>query len=249
MALSHFTLLELFSGTGSVEKVAKQLGYAEVISLDNDPSRRPTISTDIMSWDYKAYPSGYFNVIWASPPCTYYSSLQYNVRHHKDRKGIHYDLEALRQGSDQIISRVLEIIDYFKPQYWIMENPWSGALKSRAVVNGLPYIDADYCQYGYPYRKRTRFWTNRLIQLKLCNHDCAYSSGRRHTIILSHHKKAEYGSNVDVHKDYGFKNGKDMRYSIPAPLLSELLPHPRIKVNIKLRSSGMLSIFTKQNSH
>ena len=33
-------------------------------------------------------------------------------------------------------------------------------MKSRGVVQGLPYVDLDYCQYGAPYRKRTRLWTN-----------------------------------------------------------------------------------------
>ena len=45
-------LLELFSGTSSVGKVAKSLGY-NVISLD------------LKNAD--------FNFIWASPPCTEYS--------------------------------------------------------------------------------------------------------------------------------------------------------------------------------
>ena len=63
-------LLELFSGTGSVGDVAKELGY-EVISLDRD--MEATIQCDIMDWDSTMYPTGYFDVIWVSPPCTEYS--------------------------------------------------------------------------------------------------------------------------------------------------------------------------------
>ena len=58
-------VLELFSGTGSVGKVCKQLGW-DVISLDID--NRANIVCDILDWDYKIYPKDYFGMIWASPP-------------------------------------------------------------------------------------------------------------------------------------------------------------------------------------
>ena len=46
-----------------------------------------------------------------------------------------------------------------------MENPHSGLLKSRDVVQGVPMRVLDYCQYAnsdFPgrYRKRTSIWTN-----------------------------------------------------------------------------------------
>ena len=60
---------DIFSGTGSVGKVAKTLpeGF-EVISVDNNKKANPTICTDILEWDYKQFEPGYFEVIWASPP-------------------------------------------------------------------------------------------------------------------------------------------------------------------------------------
>ena len=57
-------VLDLFSGTHSVGKVASALGY-EVVSLDLSDA---TICCDIMEWDYKAaFSEGYFDIIWASP--------------------------------------------------------------------------------------------------------------------------------------------------------------------------------------
>ena len=64
--------LDLFSGTGSVGDRLKELGY-NVISLDIDPKTNPTFPVDIMDWEYKEYPPGYFKVIAASVPCTEYS--------------------------------------------------------------------------------------------------------------------------------------------------------------------------------
>ena len=58
-------LLELFSGTGSVGKVAKELGY-DVVSLD---LKDANINTDILNWDYKQFNRNHFQIIWASPPC------------------------------------------------------------------------------------------------------------------------------------------------------------------------------------
>ena len=47
-------LLELFSGTGSVGRVARDLGFS-VISLD---LKDANMNTDILSWDYKQFDVG-----------------------------------------------------------------------------------------------------------------------------------------------------------------------------------------------
>ena len=56
-------VLELFSGTHSVGKVASALGY-EVVSLDLSDA---TICCNILEWDYKAaFSVGHFDIIWAA---------------------------------------------------------------------------------------------------------------------------------------------------------------------------------------
>ena len=65
-------LLELFSGTKSVGKVAEQLGY-EVTSLD---LKNADINCNILDWDYTIYEPGNFDVIWASPPCNTFSKMR-----------------------------------------------------------------------------------------------------------------------------------------------------------------------------
>ena len=62
-------LLELFSGTGSIGKVAVNYNFEAIL----DKQMEATIKTDILNWDYTTYPTKYFDVIWASPPCVEYS--------------------------------------------------------------------------------------------------------------------------------------------------------------------------------
>ena len=76
-------MLELFSGTGSVGKVATEMGY-DVISLDKEMEAH--IQIHIMDWDHTDLPPWMFDVIWASLPCT---------------------------ESDQTLKKTLEIIEYF----------------------------------------------------------------------------------------------------------------------------------------
>ena len=74
--------LELFSGTHSFGKVSKKHGF-NVVSLDRDlggscPLGSGYISPhhikeDIMTWNYKIYPKGYFKLITASPVCLWWS--------------------------------------------------------------------------------------------------------------------------------------------------------------------------------
>ncbi len=48
------------------------------------------------------------------------------------------------------------------------ENPRIGLLKSREYMQGIPYTDADYCQYSdWGYKKPTRFWGSLGIEKKI----------------------------------------------------------------------------------
>ena len=132
------------SGTGSVGEPFRRNGW-EVIDADWDDRYGAEVVTDITKWDYKAaYPRNYFDAIFCSPDCTQYSI----ARTAKTPR----DLE----GADRLVPKCREIIDYFEPCIWFIENPDSGLLKDRGVVAGLPFVRVDYCMYGAPYRKRTR---------------------------------------------------------------------------------------------
>ena len=173
-------LLELFSGTKSVGKVAERLGY-EVTSLDL--ILPADINIDILDWDYTIYPTGYFDVVWASPPCTEYSRAKTT-----GVRKIDY--------ANSIVKKTLEIIDYFQPKYYIIENPQSGLLKEQSFMYGIPYTDVDYCKYGMPYRKRTRLWNNVLgfTPRPLCKKDCESMDGNRHKAVAQRLPNGSRGS-------------------------------------------------------
>ena len=90
-----------------------ELGY-EVGTLDSIPRRKPDILVDILQWNYKKdYTPGYFSVIAAGVPCNEYSSAK-TVGHRR----LDY--------ADKLVEKTLEIIQYFNPQIWWIENPKTG---------------------------------------------------------------------------------------------------------------------------
>ena len=192
-------VLELFSGTGSVGKVCRAKGYT-VVSLDING--KADINCDIMDWQYEWYDKNSFDIIWASPDCTQYSKAK--------TRGVR-DIE----GANRLVLRTLDIINHFDPQYWFIENPQTGLLKSQPFMTDLPFVDADYCMYGKSYRKRTRFWTNLSeTKLNMCNKKCGSFVNGRHV-----------GSCGNGRKKYTDKAySRNEKYEIPEGLLNVLIP-------------------------
>ena len=167
-------VLELFCGTKSVSKVWDTYGW-EITSVDIVPEFNPTILTDVLTWDYKVFDPGHFDVIWASPPCTTFSPLR---KTNIGRGGFtreKYDRDMLNIGIP-LLRKTEEIIDYFKPEYFFIENPKTGDMRHH--IKYAEYTDVCYCMYGFPYRKATRIWTNSGYRGKYCNH-----TGRHATTI------------------------------------------------------------------
>ena len=191
-------LLELFSGTGSIGKVFRARGW-EVVSVDCNAKMQPTVVADIGTFDYKML-GGYFDAVWCSPPCTQYSIARSHAKTPRDLV-----------GADRLVRRCRDIISYFQPLAYFIENPHSGLLKRRDVVSDLPYVVVDYCQYGWPYRKRTIIFTNATGQrwTRLCEHDCEASDGKRHT---------NWAQKAGKYRGEGFT--REELYAIP-PLLCE----------------------------
>ena len=152
-------------------KAFKDKGWL-VTSVDIREDFHPSILCDVMLFDVKMLEGlPPVDLLWASPPCTHYSSARITAKTPRDLV-----------GSDAMVQKVLDLADELFC-YYLMENPNSGLLKSRAVVANCPMRVLDYCKYCSPYRKRTSIWTNSNWQpaRPLCKHDCAVSLGKKHT--------------------------------------------------------------------
>ena len=141
---------DLCSGTGNVSRVLTDAGH-ETLTLDIDRKCAPDVCADILTWEYTDFSLEPPDVIWCSPLCTHYSKARTRAKTPRDL-----------EGADAIVQRCLDIIAFWRPRFWIIENPQTGLLKTRDVIQGLLWKDIDYCSYQCPvlYRKRTRLWTN-----------------------------------------------------------------------------------------
>ena len=60
------------------------------------------------------------------------------------------------QPRDALVQRALDIIAYFQPRAWYLENPASGLLKTRRLIHGIPSVTVSYCKYGASYKQHTQ---------------------------------------------------------------------------------------------
>ncbi len=177
--------LELFSGTGSIGKVLKEYDI-ECISVDIEPRFKPTILADIMEWNYKEYLPNHFDIITASPVCLYWSKLR-NSWIGRPCKAIRSNgeiitKEILEEEIDKygkpMVDKIFEIIQYFQPKYYWLENPNTSSMwkyiKEKYENLDLYYNRYDYCKYSdYGYQKPTIFATNfEVIPPMICKKDC-----------------------------------------------------------------------------
>ena len=182
-------VLDLFSGTGSVSQAARSLGH-EAISLDY--AMPADIQCDLLKWDHTVYPPGHFDIIACSPPCAVWSNARLmNIgKLHKDTcrgKWTKEELDADLNGEQGklLVDRMREVLDYFQPRWWWIENPWLSRM--RDYITDLPYVCVDYCMYcDWGYRKRTRLWTNIPFEPRTCDGSgrCGNMDGKRHRVNL-----------------------------------------------------------------
>ena len=192
-------LLELFSGTGSIGRAFRAKGW-DVFAVDLDPKATADLHMDILDITPAMLPPQ-IDCIWASPPCTHYSRARSYAKTPRDLI-----------GSDKLVQQTLGLAESFGVPFF-MENPHSGLLKDREVVQGVPMQTVDYCRYGTAYRKRTAIWTNTawIPARPLCNHDCQSSDGVRHA-----------SSAQQAGRRGGVRHSQNELYSIPQELCMEI---------------------------
>jgi len=206
-------VLDLFSGTGSIKKtLAGLIPGAEVTSVDVDPKFRPTIVADVLELDYRRlWRPGEFDVVWMSPPCTFYSLARNSAP------------RDFRQ-SDRLVKRGMEIVEYLRPGRFFMENP-------RAFLRLRPFMSGwndkyrkcvSYCKYSsrgdvFKYPKPTDIWTNVEFEPRVCRAGarCRHFKGK------SHVETAQKGPSLSATPAIGSVRSEAV-YRVPRELIKEL---------------------------
>lgn len=149
--------LELFCGTKSFSKVAKELGHS-TFTVDLESKFSPDLTIDIMNLGTAFIPND-INIVWASPPCTAFSvaSIGRNWNRLEDGTLIPKSDKAIL--GIELLRKTIEVIQQIKPKYWFIENP-RGAMRKMLEVQGFHRKTVTYCQYGDTRMKPTDIWTN-----------------------------------------------------------------------------------------
>ena len=106
-----------------------------MVSLD---LKNADIHCSILEWDYTCFPAGTYDFIWASPPCTEYSIAK--------TTGVRKIEEA-----NKIVRKTIEILEFFKPTWWVIENPQTGYLKKQEFMKDFALVQMrDKIQKAHP---------------------------------------------------------------------------------------------------
>lgn len=204
-------ILELFSGTESFSKVARERGH-ECFTIDNDKQFNPGLCKDIMEVTPEDIPFKP-DVIWASPPCQTFSVA--SIRHYwtdgkpKNEKTLH---------GIEIVKKTIELIKELNPKFWFIENP-RGMLRKQEFMLNLKRDTVAYCQYGATTQKPTDLWNNLPHTFKpMCKPGSPC------------HEKASRGARAGVQGiNNSFSNlgsaGKVLRAIVPRELCLEIIKH------------------------
>lgn len=148
-------ILELFCGTKSIGKVAKERGH-DVFSIDNRAAFEPDLCLDILKFNKSMLP-WLPDMVWASPPCTTFSVA--SLGHHwggGKRAYVPKTKEAI--NGLRLMAKTKGIILSLNPAVWWIENP-RGVMRKVIRLEKFQHT-VTYCQYGDKRMKPTDIWTN-----------------------------------------------------------------------------------------
>ena len=190
-------LLELFAGSRSVGTAAEQMGF-EVYSSDINAFKDINYVSDILQFDTDKVPF-IPDIIWASPPCTYFSVASI---------GKHWNIDNTPKTDNavlgvKIVQKTIDIIKHYQQLnpylVYFVENP-------RGKLRKLPVSDffdkrhtVTYCQYGDTRMKPTDIWTNsdKWYPREMCkNGDTCHQSAPRGSRTGTQGIKGDYNRSM-----------------------------------------------------
>lgn len=149
-------VLELFAGSRSIGKAAESLGY-KVFSVDINKFKGIDLVIDILKLKKEMIPFTP-DIIWASPPCTYFSVASIGHHWHKNNKP--KTKEALL--GMKLLNKTIDIFSWFPKCKFYMENPRG---KMRKKISGINRVTITYCSYGSKNMKPTDIWSNNIYDI------------------------------------------------------------------------------------
>ena len=197
-------LLELFCGTKSVSKVAETMGI-ECITLDYDKKYEPTYCMDILNVNEEWLKSfvkrhGTIDIIHASPDCRHYSKIRFNW------EALGYPKPDL-EYADSLVLQARYVINYLKPKWWFLENPATGLLKTRGLLDDVPMKRCCYCKYDtdgtFPTKKETAIWGSvENWKPRMCNKQQGQCEVKRkhgkHLVCIGNNARVEVGRKARI---------------------------------------------------
>lgn len=135
------TILSLFDYSGSWPKPYRDNGY-NVIQVDIK------LGADILTFNYQAIPEVYG--ILCAVPCDHFAVSGARWFAQKDADG------RTNEGI-KLVRKSLEIINYFNPHFWALENP-VGRIARCVPELGKWSLLFNPCDYGDNYTKKTCLW-------------------------------------------------------------------------------------------
>ena len=104
-----------------------QMGY-DVTSLDWDSKSDVEICQDVLKFKYwEDFQKGDSDIVCARIPCEHYS-----LARTASPRNLSY--------ANRLARKTLEIINYFQPSKWFIENPRYGLLRYQNLMRGLFFI-------------------------------------------------------------------------------------------------------------
>jgi hypothetical protein len=213
--------LELFAGSRSFGKAAEKKGM-EVFSCDLEPFENIDYVGDILDFDVDQVPF-IPDMIWASPPCTFFSVA--SIGHHWNKDHTPKTENALL--GVRIVKKTLQIIEHFQKLnpnlVFFIENP-RGKLRKLSFMQHMDRATVWYCQYGDDRAKPTDIWTNNLVSVMNpvgWNPRPQCFNGNK----SCHHESAPRGSKTGTQG----RTGSYERSKIPPGLCEEIVESVLIK--------------------
>lgn len=154
MAERRRVILDLCSGLGGASEAFRDLDKWLVIRIENNPALKDVPHTqllDVLEWTDWIDSIPHPEIIWASPPCTDFSRGFDAPAPTAQRNGEDFEPDL------SILRACMDIIDYFKPKWWIIENvqgaqnPFAPLLRRRAQRIGPFYLWGVFPHLALPY--------------------------------------------------------------------------------------------------